>query len=201
MQSLLFATVLSMAATPNGGPTSDTASHFPTRAASNATFQGQPVRIAGTFPQEGAVAKEFSLTGNDLQPVTLKDLGKTRKVLNIFVSIDTPVCDVSVRKFNQLAAGMKNTTVLGISADLPFAQQRFCGAAGIDNVKTLSTFRSSSFATDYGVAIEDGVLDSLTARAVIVLDENNRVIYSQRVDEITDEPDYDGVLKALQAAS
>ncbi|CDG96228.1 thiol peroxidase (fragment) [Xenorhabdus bovienii str. puntauvense] len=119
-------------------------------------------------------------------------------MLNIFPSIDTGVCATSVRKFNQLASELDNTVVLCVSADLPFAQSRFCGSEGLSNVVTLSTLRGWKFQEDYGVAISEGPLAGLTARAVVVLDENNQVIYSQLVDEITNEPDYDSALAALK---
>ncbi|EBD9756862.1 thiol peroxidase, partial [Salmonella enterica] len=122
-----------------------------------------------------------------------------RKVLNIFPSIDTGVCAASVRKFNQLATEVENTVVLCVSADLPFAQSRFCGAEGLSNVITLSTLRNNEFLKNYGVEIVDGPLKGLAARAVIVLDENDNVIFSQLVDEITHEPDYDAALNVLKA--
>lgn len=158
-------------------------------------FQGNPVSVAGSFPQTGSTVKPFTLVSSDLSDVSLTQFAGKRKVLNIFPSVDTGVCATSVRKFNQLAAQMNNTVVLCISADLPFAQARFCGAEGLENVVMLSTLRNPEFLHDYGVAIEDGV----AARSVLVLDEDNRVIFSQLVDEITHEPDYDGALAALKA--
>ncbi|MNR82758.1 Thiol peroxidase [compost metagenome] len=163
------------------------------------TFQGNPVSIEGTMPAVGKTAPAFHLANADLKDVSIAEFGKTRKVLNIFVSIDTPVCDVSVRKFNEMVAKLPNTVVLGISNDLPFAQKRFCGAANIDKVTMLSSFRSPEFARSYGVAIPNGALKGLTTRAIVVLDENNKVIYSQRSSEITEEPDYQKVLDALKA--
>ena len=154
-------------------------------------FQGNPVSVAGQLPQAGEKAKAFTLVAKNLSDVSLSDYAGKRKVLNIFPSIDTGVCAASVRKFNQLAGEMENAVVLCISADLPFAQSRFCGSDGLSNVVTLSTLRGSNFKDDYGVAIVDGPLQGLTARAVVVLDENDTVIYSQLVDEITTEPDYD----------
>ncbi len=161
-------------------------------------FQGNPVSVAGQLPQAGEKAKAFTLVAKNLSDVSLSDYAGKRKVLNIFPSIDTGVCAASVRKFNQLAGEMKNAVVLCISADLPFAQSRFCGSDGLSNVVTLSTLRGSNFKDDYGVAIVDGPLQGLTARAVMVLDENDTVIYSQLVDEITTEPDYDAALAALK---
>lgn len=135
----------------------------------------------------------------DLSDVALSQFAGSRKVLNIFPSIDTGVCAASVRKFNQLASELNNTVVLCISADLPFAQSRFCGAEGLNNVVTLSTLRGAQFTADYGVAISAGPLAGLAARAVVVIDENDQVVYSQLVNEITEEPDYDAALAALKA--
>jgi thiol peroxidase len=161
-------------------------------------FQGNPVSVAGQLPQAGEKAKAFTLVAKNLADVSLSEYAGKRKVLNIFPSIDTGVCAASVRKFNQLAGEMENAVVLCISADLPFAQSRFCGSDGLSNVVTLSTLRGGSFKDDYGVAIADGPLQGLTARAVVVLDENDTVIYSQLVNEITTEPDYDAALAALK---
>ncbi|MDC9621189.1 thiol peroxidase [Xenorhabdus sp. XENO-7] len=161
-------------------------------------FQGSDITINGDFPQVGQTAKEFSLVAKDLADVTLSQYAGKRKILNIFPSIDTGVCATSVRKFNQVASELNNTVVLCISADLPFAQSRFCGAEGLSNVVMLSTLRGGKFHEDYGVAINQGPLVGLTARAVVVLDENNQIIYSQLVDEITNEPDYDNALSVLK---
>lgn len=161
-------------------------------------FQGNPVSVDGQLPTPGQVAKPFSLVAKDLSDVTLSQYAGKRKVLNIFPSIDTGVCATSVRKFNQLAGDVENTVVLCISADLPFAQSRFCGSDGLSNVVTLSTLRGGEFKKDYGVAIADGPLTGLTARAVVVLDEKDNVIYSQLVNEITTEPDYDAALASLK---
>lgn len=161
-------------------------------------FQGNPVSVAGQLPQAGEKAKAFTLVAKNLADVSLSEYAGKRKVLNIFPSIDTGVCAASVRKFNQLAGEMENAVVLCISADLPFAQSRFCGSDGLSNVVTLSTLRGGNFKDDYGVAIADGPLQGLTARAVVVLDENDTVVYSQLVNEITTEPDYDAALAALK---
>ena len=161
------------------------------------TFKGNPVRIGGTFPQVGSTAPAFRLIAGDLSERTLADFAGKRKVLNIFPSIDTGVCAASVRRFNQEAATLANTAVLCISADLPFAQGRFCGAEGIQNVTMLSMMRGREFLRDYGVAMEDGPLAGLAARAVVVLDEHDRVIHAQQVAEITQEPEYAAALAAL----
>ncbi|MGG7446798.1 thiol peroxidase [Kosakonia oryzendophytica] len=162
-------------------------------------FQGNPVPVAGAIPQVGSKAKAFTLVAKDLSDVTLAQFAGKRKVLNIFPSIDTGVCAASVRKFNQLATEMNNTVVLCISADLPFAQSRFCGAEGLSNVITLSTLRGQSFLADYGVGIAEGALKGLAARAVVVVDENDNVVFSQLVNEITTEPDYTAALDVLKA--
>ncbi|EOL8968428.1 thiol peroxidase [Cronobacter dublinensis] len=162
-------------------------------------FQGNPVSVVGKIPQAGSKAAPFSLVAKDLSDVSLSQYAGKRKVLNIFPSIDTGVCAASVRKFNQLATGMENTVVLCISADLPFAQSRFCGAEGLSNVITLSTLRNAQFASDYGVGINEGALKGLTARAVLVINENDEVVFSELVNEITHEPNYDAALDALKA--
>lgn len=160
-------------------------------------FQGNPVSVAGKIPQSGSQAQPFTLVAKDLSDVSLDQYAGKRKVLNIFPSIDTGVCAASVRKFNQIASEVDNTVVLCISADLPFAQSRFCGAEGLSNVITLSTLRNPAFQQTYGVAISEGPLKGLTARAVVVIDENGKVTYSQLVNEITEEPDYTAALNAL----
>ena len=160
------------------------------------TFSGNPVQLKGALPTVGAAAPAFTLTAADLSDKTLADFAGKRKVLNIFPSIDTGVCQQSVRTFNQRAAALNNTVVLCISADLPFAQSRFCGVEGLDNVVTLSSFRSS-FAQDYGVAQADGALRGLTARVVVVLDENDKVLHVGLVPEIKEEPDYDAAIAVL----
>lgn len=161
------------------------------------TLGGNAVEVAGDFVKVGDTIADFSLVGNDLAEVKLSDFAGKRKILNIFPSIDTGICATSVRTFNQQAGNLDNTVVLCISADLPFAQARFCGAEGLDNVKTLSCFRNENFAKNLGVAMTTGALAGLTARAVIVLDGDNTVLYSQLVPEIKQEPDYDGALAVL----
>lgn len=161
------------------------------------TLAGNPIEVAGNFPKKGDLAPAFLLVGKDLSDVSLASLGGKRKVLNIFPSIDTPTCAMSVRKFNQSANDLPNTVVLCISADLPFAQNRFCGAEGLANVQTLSTMRGREFLEAYGVAIKSGPLAGVSARAVVVLDENNRVLHGELVPEIKQEPDYAAALAAL----
>lgn len=164
----------------------------------NVTLGGNPIKVAGNLPGKGDTAPDFTLTSKDLKDVNLGDFAGKRKVLNIVPSLDTPVCAKSTRIFNERASGAANTAVLVISADLPFAMNRFCGAEGINNVVTLSTVRSRDFHARYGVDITDGPLKGLTARAVVVLDENNRVLHSQLVPEIKNEPDYEAALAALK---
>jgi thiol peroxidase len=159
------------------------------------TLKGNPFNTCGELPAKGSVAPDFALVGLDLAPVRLADL-TGKKVLNVFPSLDTPVCAISVRTFNERAAGKPGVTVLNISADLPFAQKRFCGAEGIERAVTASTFRST-FAKEYGLEIADGPLAGLCSRAVIALDEKNRVLYTEQVPEIAQEPDYDAALAAL----
>lgn len=161
------------------------------------TLKGNPITLNGQFPQVGATATAFRLVAADLSEQGLDNFAGQRKVLNIFPSIDTPTCATSVRKFNEQAAALANTVVLCISADLPFAQKRFCAAEGLDKVLTLSTFRNQDFAEQYGVAIASGPLSGLTSRAVIVLDADNRVLHTELVGEIAEEPDYAKALAAL----
>ena len=164
----------------------------------NVTLGGNAITVNGNFPKPGSSAPDFTLTGKDLKEVGLKDYAGKRKVLNIVPSLDTPVCQTSTRTFNQKAGGLDNTVVLVISADLPFVGGRFCGAEGLDNVTTLSTFRNRDFHSNYGVDIGDGALKGLTSRAVVVLDENNKVLYSELVPEIKQEPNYDAALASLK---
>ena len=164
---------------------------------STVTLGGNPIEVAGNFPKKGDKAPAFSLVGKDLAEVSLASLAGKRKILNIFPSVDTPTCATSVRQFNQKANDKPNTVVLCISADLPFAQNRFCGAEGLSNVVTLSTMRGRDFLDAYGVAIKTGPLAGVAARAVVVLDENDKIVHSQLVPEIRDEPDYAAALAAL----
>jgi len=164
---------------------------------STVTLEGNPVNVEGHFPQPGEKAHSFMLVDKDLNDVALSHFAGKRKVLSIVPSLDTPTCAASTRVFNQQASSLANTVVIIISSDLPFAQARFCGAEGIENVITLSTLRGRDFHRDYGVLITEHPLTGLTARAVIVLDENDKVIYSQLVPEIADEPDYDAALASL----
>lgn len=164
---------------------------------SQVTLDGNPIEISGTFPAPGEKATPFVLTNQSLEEVTLAEYAGKRKILNIIPSIDTGVCAASTRKFNEKAGSLDNTVVLVISGDLPFAAGRFCGAEGLKNVITLSTFRNYSFQQDYGIAIQSGPLAGLCARAVVVLDEADNVLHSELVSEIKNEPDYDAALKAL----
>lgn len=161
------------------------------------TFQNTPVSTVGELPQKGSSAPQFDLVGTDLSAVTSGDFAGKRVVLNIFPSVDTGTCAMSVRRFNELAAGLENTTVLCVSRDLPFAQERFCGAEGIENVVSASAFRST-FGEDYGVTMSDGPLAGLLSRAVVVVDADGTVLYTEQVPEIADEPDYDAALAALR---
>jgi thiol peroxidase len=160
------------------------------------TLQGGDVNTSGTLPAIGTKAADFNLVANDLSEKTLADYKGKKVVLNVFPSLDTPTCAASVRHFNKDASELENTVVLCISKDLPFAQARFCGAEGLDNVITLSDFRSN-FGETYGLLIVDGALKGLESRAVIVLDEEGNVTYTQQVPEIVDEPNYEEVLAAL----
>ena len=162
-------------------------------------LEGTPVKLYGEFPQLGKVAPFFSLVNNDLQNITLDSFATKRKVLNIVPSLDTPTCQASARRFNKDAASLDNAVVINISADLPFAMARFCSSEGLNNVVNLSTMRGREFMRDYGVKIADSVLAGLTARAVIVLDGNNVVRYTELVSEIKNEPNYDAALAALKA--
>lgn len=160
-------------------------------------LQGNPVQLSGDLPAVGSTAPDFSLTAGDLSDVSLASYAGKKKLLNIVPSLDTGVCAASTRKFNETMAGRDDAVALVISADLPFASGRFCSAEGITNVINLSMMRSRNFAKDYGVLIVDGPLAGITARAVVVLDADNRVIYTQLVPEITQEPDYAAAMAAL----
>ena len=161
-------------------------------------FQGSPCHTYGDIPAVGTTAPAFTLTAADLSNVTLDDFKGKRVVLNIFPSLDTPVCAMSVRKFNKEAADLENTQVLCVSMDLPFAMSRFCSTEGIENLKVASAFRSADFAKNYGLQMVDGPLAGLLARAVIVLDADHKVIYNDLVEEITNEPDYKGAISVLK---
>lgn len=165
---------------------------------STVTLRGNPVNVAGNLPQPGQAAPALSLAAKDLSDVTLAQYAGKRKVLNIVPSLDTPTCATSTRKFNETAGSLDNTVVLVVSADLPFAMSRFCSTEGLNNVVTLSTFRSPDFGRSWGVDVTDSPLRGLTARAVVVLDESDRVIHSELVPEIAQEPNYDAALAALK---
>ncbi len=161
------------------------------------TLRGKPVQLRGDLPKVGAAAPPFTLTRADLADVSLSDFQGKKKILNIVPSLDTGVCAASARKFNQAVENMTNVVCLTVSNDLPFAQKRFCESEGINNVVTLSQLRDRKFGTDYGIELTDGPMAGLLGRAVVVLDQNDTVVYTQLVPDITQEPDYD---KALQAA-
>ncbi|MDH3346327.1 MAG: thiol peroxidase [Kiritimatiellaceae bacterium] len=161
------------------------------------TFKGSPVQTAGELPSTGSAAPDFTLVKQDLSDATLGSYVGKKLVLNIFPSIDTSVCALSVKAFNAEAAALENTAVVCVSVDLPFAHARFCGAEGIDGVETASAFRSD-FGEQYGVTMTDSVLAGLFARAIVVIDEAGKVIYTELVPEIAQEPDYDAVFAALK---
>jgi len=161
------------------------------------TLKGTPIETIGDLPGVGEKAPNFTLTKRDLSETKLDDFTGKRLVLNIFPSIDTQVCATSVRRFNVEASKLENSVVLCISADLPFAHERFCGAEGIDDVLSLSSFRSEAFGKDYGVKITSGPLTGLMSRAIVIIDESGKVIYTEQVPEIAQEPDYDAALAVL----
>ena len=163
------------------------------------TFKGNAAHTAGTLPAVGSAAPDFKLTKSDLSDASLKDYRGKKVVLNIFPSLDTPVCAASVRRFNAEASKLDNTVVLCISRDLPFAQGRFCTAEGLNNVISASEYRDSSFSDAYGVRIQDGPLAGLLSRAVVVVDESGKVKYTEQVPEIVHEPDYAKALAALKS--
>jgi len=162
------------------------------------TLKGNPVNTSGNLPAKGSIAPGFTLVRSDLSSLSYSDLKGKKLLLNIFPSLNTSVCVTALRKFNQLAAGMRNTTVLAISKDLPFVHRDFCATEGIKNVITLSGFRDTEFGKAYGVDILDGLFQGLYARSVVIIDESGKVIYNQLVTEIGDEPDYDAALNALK---
>src|SRR5690554_7951110 len=161
------------------------------------TCNGNPFHTTGELPEAGSQDPDLELVKTDLSRDSLADFRGSRLILNIFPSIDTPTCAASVRTFNQNASNLNNTKVLCISKDLPFAQARFCGAEGLENVLTLFDFEKGQFGKDYGVTLADSPLKGLHSRAVVVLDENGKVLYSQQVGEIADEPDYEKALASL----
>jgi thioredoxin-dependent peroxiredoxin len=164
---------------------------------STVTLAGNPIEIGGTFPRTGQTAPAFTLVGKDLKDVRLSDFAGKRKVLNIVPSLDTPVCATSTRKFNERAGSLQNTVVLVISADLPFAMGRFCTTENIQNVVPLSTMRGREFLRNYGVEIASGPLAGVAARAVVVLDADDKVVHAELVPEIRNEPNYDAALNVL----
>ncbi|WP_018954866.1 thiol peroxidase [Thioalkalivibrio sulfidiphilus] len=161
------------------------------------TLKGNPIHTNGDLPAVGSQAPDFHLVDKDLNDVSLATYAGMKKVISIVPSLDTPVCALSTKKFEEMLAGRDDVVVLVVSADLPFAQSRFCGAEKIEQVKALSMMRSRNFAKDYGVLITDGPLAGITARAIVVLDENDKVLHTEMVPEIAQEPDYDKAFGAL----
>lgn len=161
-------------------------------------FKGNPISTIGDLPKVGAQAPVFTLTKGDLSDVSLQDLKGKRVLLSIFPSVDTPVCAASVRRFNEEAGKLKNVVVVCVSKDLPFAQSRFCGASGVEGVLTASDFRHGNFGQAYGVTMTSGPLTGLFSRAVVVIDESGKVLYSEHVPEIAQEPNYEAALKVLK---
>ena len=161
------------------------------------TLQGNPISTLGNLPATGTTAPAFSAVKTDLSECTLADLAGKKVILNIFPSIDTGVCAASTQRFNQEASSLENTVVVCVSADLPFALGRFCGAEGLEDVVPVSIFRNTEFGTDYGVTITDGPLAGLLSRAVVVIDESGKVVYTEQVPEITQEPNYEAALAVL----
>ena len=161
------------------------------------TLGGNPVNTGGTIPAPGSAAPDFTLTAGDLSSISNAEFAGKNVVLNIFPSVDTAVCATSVRTFNERAADLDDTVVLCVSADLPFAQGRFCGAEGLENVSTASTFKNPEFLENYGVSMLDGKLEGLCARAVVVVDADGQVVHSELVSEIATEPDYDAALGSI----
>jgi thiol peroxidase len=164
---------------------------------SKITLGGTPCNTIGTLPEIGSIAKDFTLAKNDLSPLGLSDLKGFRVILNIFPSVDTNTCAASVRAFNEKAAALDNTKIVCVSRDLPFAQQRFCGTEGIENVMTVSDFATGDFGKNYGLEIMDGPFQNLHARAIVVLDENGVVKHTELVSEIANEPNYDAAIAVL----
>ena len=165
---------------------------------STITLKGNEVNTLRSLPEIGSTVPGFNLVNGELSTVSLDDFKGSKVILNIFPSVDTGTCAASVRKFNEEAAGLENTKVICISRDLPFAQARFCGAEGLNNVVSLSDFRDHKFGKDYGVELIDGPLQGLLSRAIVVLDENQNLRYTEQVSEITEEPNYKAALEALK---
>ncbi|PQB05948.1 lipid hydroperoxide peroxidase [Aureitalea marina] len=163
----------------------------------NITFGGQPAQTIGELPEVGSSAPAFTLTDHELNPKKLSDFEGSKLVLNIFPSVNTGVCSASVRKFNEAAGQMNNTQVLCISKDLPFAQAQFCGAEGIDKVVMLSDYKTGQFGRDYGATMTDSPFEALLSRAVVIIDSDHQVIYTEQVPEIGQEPNYEAALNAL----
>lgn len=163
----------------------------------NITLKGNAINTIGNLPKTGSKAPDFKLTAVDLSIKSLNDFEGKKVILNIFPSVDTGTCATSVREFNKKAADLENTVVLCVSRDLPFAQKRFCGAEGIENVVMLSDFATGSFGKDYELEIANGPLAHLNSRAIVIIDENGNVVYTEQVPEIVDEPNYDAALKAI----
>ena len=161
------------------------------------TLGGNPIQTSGELPKVGTKATDFALVKNDLSTVTLADFAGSRLVLNIFPSIDTGTCATSVRKFNEKASQLDNTKVLCISRDLPFAQKRFCGAEGLEDVINLSDFKDGSFGKNYGLEITDGPLAGLHSRVIVVIDEKGTILHTEQVSEIANEPNYEAALSVL----
>lgn len=161
------------------------------------TLKGDPIETAGDLPAVGSDAPDFTLVAPDLSEISKAGLAGKRVILNIFPSVDTPVCAGSVRRFNESASSLENTVVLCVSMDLPFAQARFCGAEGLDHVQTGSDFRGGTFGKDYGIEITTGPLAGLLARGIVIFDEAGKVVFTELVPEIAQEPDYDAALAAL----
>lgn len=164
------------------------------------TLGGNPVTTVGELPAINTIAPDFTLTKSDLSPVSLSDYKGSKLVLNVFPSVDTGTCAKSVRQFNEEAAELENTKVLCISKDLPFAQARFCGAEGIENVDMLSDYKTGQFGKDYGLAFADSAFETLLSRCVLVLDESGNIRYTEQVTETADEPNYKAALEALMDA-
>ena len=165
------------------------------------TLQGTPIQTSGELPSQGSKAPDFRLTTGDLSDKSLKDFSGKKKIIHIVPSLDTSVCATSARRFNENAGQLDQTVLLNVSADLPFAQQRFCETEGLEHVVTLSTMRAPSFGQDYGVVMTDGPLAGLMSRAIVILDAQDHVVYTEQVPEIVQEPNYDAALEAVKAIS